>query len=232
MTIPHQNPGNANGWLLRSVLLAGILCLAAGCKLPRLTDRVVGEGYTPQNVYQSHSQLPVHVRRVAVLPATCRGDHSDVDAGLVLLESVIADELGRTRKFELIRIAPDKLRALTGRQAWSAEEALPDELMRHIRNELGCDGVMFTRLTQFRAYPPLAVGLSFKLIELDKGEYVWAVDEVFDANEPGVVNDARRFQQSREQLPASLADSRTILNSPSVFGRYAANTLFQTLPAR
>ena len=67
---------------------------------------------------------------------------------------------------------------------------------------------------------------------MEKAELVWVVDEIFDASEPSVVNSARRYQLTREQLPSSLADSRSILNSPSGFGRYAANSVFQTLPKR
>jgi hypothetical protein len=231
MNIPRA-PRSRSGKLIIATLLVAVLGLFTGCKLTRLDEMVAGPGYTPKNVYQSLRQLPVHVRRVAVLPMTCGGDRYEVDAGRELLEPVVTDELGRTRKFELVRVPPEKLRALTGRQTWNAEEALPTGLLRLLRDEMECDAVLFTKLTQFRAYPPLAVGLSFKLVEVDKAEYVWAVDEVFDANEPGVVNDARRFQQTRERLPAALADSRSILHSPSGFGRYAANTVFRTLPAR
>ncbi|MFO1511608.1 MAG: hypothetical protein U1F83_01630 [Verrucomicrobiota bacterium] len=231
MNYPHL-PQSKNGALLRLTLCLATLCLASGCKLTQITDPITGPGYTPKNVYVSLRQLPVHVRRVAVLPATCLGDHSEVDAGLELLEPVITDELGRTRKFELVRVPPEKLRALTGHATWSAEETLPTGLLKQLRDELECDAVLFTRLTQFRAYPPMAVGLSLKLLEVDKAEYIWAVDEVFDANEPGVANDARRFQRAREQLPWSLADSRSILISPSGFGRYAANSVFRTLPVR
>jgi hypothetical protein len=67
---------------------------------------------------------------------------------------------------------------------------------------------------------------------VDKAEFIWAVDDVFDASQAAVVTGARRFQQSRDQLPARLADSRSILNSPRNFGRYAADSVFHTLPAR
>jgi hypothetical protein len=166
------------------------------------------------------------------LPVTSPAEPFELDAGREMLEPVITDELGRTGKFELVRVPPEKLRAWTGRLTWSAEDALPAHLLKQLRDELECDAVLFTRLTRFRAYPPLAVGLSLKLVEVDKAEYVWAADELFDAHEPGVVNDARRFQQKREQLPATLADSRSILNSPTAFGRYAAHSVFRTLPVR
>ena len=207
----------------------GLLC---GCKTARLSDPVTGSGYHPENFYQSQKQLPVTLRRVAVLPPTCDPSQSDLVSGLDNLTTVITDELGKTKKFELVVVSPEQLRAWTGRSSWRAEETLPANLLEQVRTQLECDAVLFSRLTQYRAYPPLAVGFSFKLAEVEQAALVWVADEIYDASEPSVVNSARRYQLTREQLPSSLSDSRSILNSPSGFGRYAASSVFETLPVR
>jgi hypothetical protein len=214
------------------ILLLSLLALTSGCKTASLSDPVTGSGYRPQNFYRSLGQLPVNIRRVAVLPTTCDDNISDVQHGRDLLESVITEELAKTKKFELIVVTPDQLRVWTGRTSWRAEEPLPADFLKVLKSALACDAVLFGRVSQYRAYPPLTVGLSFKLADVHTGDFIWAVDEVFDSSEPSVVNSARRYQLMREQLPASLADSRSILNSPGGFGRYAANSVFETLPAR
>lgn len=224
-----RNPGEPLVRLLPLLVVVGLMC---GCKTPNLSDPVLGAGYQPENIYRSFNQLPVSIRRVAVLPATCDAAQSDVQSGRDVLESVIVEELGKTKKFEIVTVSPEQLRAWTGRANWRAEETLPPHLLKLLRTELGCDAVLFSRLTQYRAYPPLAVGFSLKLVEIANAEFFWAADEIFDASEPSVVNSARRYQLTREQLPSALADSRSILNSPSGFGRYAANSVFQTLPQR
>lgn len=218
--------------LLPLVCLLAVLGLSSGCKTISLTDPVTGSGYQPENVYRSFDKLPVHLRRVALLPTTCDPAQSDLVAGLDVLSTVISEELGKTKKLEVVTVTSEQLRAWTGRPTVQAEVPLPVQLLKKLRDELDCDAVLFSRLTQYRAYPPLAVGFGFKLAETDKAELIWVVDEVFDASEPSVVNGARRYQLTREQLPAALADSRSILNSPSGFGRYAANSVFQTLPKR
>jgi len=210
-------------------VLPSVIC---GCKTTSFTDPVIGAGYHAVNIYAALGQLPVSIRRVAVLPATCDATPSEVQSGRDMLAAVIVEELGKTKRFEVVTVTPEQLRAWTGRSTWQAEEKLPPNLLKLLRTELDCDAVLFSRLTQYRAYPPLAVGFSFKLAEIENSEFVWAADEIFDASEPSVVNSARRYQMAREQLPATLADSRSILNSPSGFGRYAANSVFQTLPQR
>lgn len=231
-----MNPAPAVPRNFRRIIARAALVVAlgatAGCKTGRLSDPVMGVGYSPGNVYTSFSQLPVSLRRVAVLPLTCDTKASELEYGRQVLGAVLSEELGKTKKFELVAVSPEQLRIWTGRTAWRAEETLPADFLKLIKEQLGCDAVLFSRLTQYRAYPPLTVGFSLKLAEVDTTEFVWAVDEIFDASEPSVVNSARRYQLTREQLPASLSDSRSILNSPSGFGRYAANSVFQTLPAR
>ncbi len=213
------------GWV------AGLL-LVVGCESRRLSEAVYGPSFSPKNVHRSSDQLAGELRRVAVLPVTCDLAQGDAEAGRELLQTILAEELGKTRKCELINVSPDKLRQYTGRKSWTGEEQLPANFFKTLRDELGCDAVLFCRVTQFQAYPPLAVGLSLKLVEAETAKLLWAVDEVFDAGEPTVVNAARRYQQAREPLPAALADSRVILISPRGFSRYAASSLLATLPER
>ena len=214
------------------VCLLGLSALLSGCKTWRLSDPVTGPGYQPENYYHSFKVLPVSVRRVACLPATCDSNQAELLAGLESLDSVVVEEFGKTQKFEVVTVTPGQLRAWIGRSSIRAEEALPANLLEILKEKLQCDGVLFSKLTRYRAFPPLAVGFSFKLAEADTADLLWAADEVFDATDERVVNSARRYQLSREQLPPALADSRSILNSPSGFGRYAASSLFQTLPVR
>lgn len=212
--------------------IATLVSLVCGCRTVRLTDPVTGPNYRPENVYRLQKSLPVTIRRVAVLPTTGNLSQSDLTAGLEVMNPIITDELAKLHRFELVVVSPEQLRLWTGRSAWRAEETLPASLLHQLHEQLDCDAVMFSRLTQYRPYAPLAVGLSLKLADIEKGDLLWAADEVVDASEPTVVNGARRYQLVREQLPSSLADSRSILNSPSTFGRYAANAVLQSLPAR
>ena len=212
--------------------MLAVLVLSAGCKTASLSDPVTGSGYKPQNFYRSWGHLAVNIRRVAVLPATCDDAISDVQHGRDQLEPVIMEDLAKTGRFEVITVTPEQLRVWTGRVSWRAEEPLPADFLKVLKRALECDAVLFSRVSQYRAYPPLTVGFSFKLVDVETGNFVWAADEVFDSSEPSVVNSARRYQLMREQLPPSLADSRSILNSPGSFGRYAANSVFETLPAR
>src|ERR1051326_4264848 len=127
------------------------------------------------------------------------------------------------------------MRHFTGKPAWAANEKLPPNFLSTIKQETGCDAVLFSRLTRDHAYPPVAVGWNLKVVDAGDGQVWWAIDELFDLADPLVVNSARRYQLSHEkyyQANPLLADSRTALISPRRLAAYSASAMFATLPER
>ena len=223
--------------LLRNqILLALGLALfglaTAGCRSLSPSEFVIGPSYKPANVFLADTNLPSNVRRVVVLPMTTEAELPSAEAAILSLRPVLREELARVKRFETVWATPEQVRQLTGRMVWSAEEKLPESLFKAVRDEFGCDAVMFCRLTCYRPYPPLAVGWRCQLVDCHGAATLWAVDEVFDAREPSVTNAARRYQQLDHSTPAVLADSRSILESPSRFGHYALSSALSTLPGR
>lgn len=213
-------------WILAPAGLA--LLLAAGCATRPVDDWVLGSTYQPGNIYGRNRPLPPEFRRVAVMPLTVLG--AELESAQSQLEPVLREELNRTRRFELVQITTAQLEEWTGRGNWSTAEVLPQELLNKLRDQLACDGVLFSQLTQFHAYPPLAVGWNLKLVEVKSGQVIWAADEVFDAGKTSVADGARHYQVKHSSVASQLTDSRFILLSPTAFSHYSAQTLFAALP--
>jgi hypothetical protein len=217
------------GWTSAAILLCGLL---AGCAVGTPRDLVRGKGYQPQNVFIGAGALPVNIRRVVVLPLVCDENNCTLVDGRAALEPVLMGELIKTKKFEVISSDGDFLKDRTSRANWAAEEILPPEFFTLLRENSGCDAVLFSRLTVFRAYPPLAVGWRVRLVDAQTHRTIWAADEVFDGGEAAVGNGARRHQLHEERDPSGAPDEWFIQNSPAKFGEYTAARLLATLPAR
>jgi hypothetical protein len=155
-----------------------------------------------------------------------------MEYGCETLAPLLIAELGRARQFEVVSVSREDLRLLTGRDAWGGEEKLPRDFFDKLHEKLGVDAVLFSRLTQFRAYEPLSVGWRLKLFDAAEPQVLWAVDEVFDASVPEVAAAARRYAQRRPDASLSLQDSQAVLSSPRRFGRYTASAVVETLPGR
>lgn len=212
-------------------LTAGIFF--SGCARPRILAQALTPSYVPSNVFKEGAVIPSQIRRVAVLPLSVMNeDDGDMTFGRDTLMPVLVGELNRARAFEVVTISVDDLRLISGKGVWSAEEKLPLEFFERIKEKFGADAVLFSRLTMYRAYEPLAIGWRIKLIDADEPHILWAVDEVFDARDPSVAAAAMKYAQHTPDTSSSLSDSRSVLQSPRRFGRYTASAVVQTMPGR
>lgn len=206
---------------LGGILLSGVALAALGA------NRTIepSGSYKPDNVHRAAAMLPADLRRVAILPLAGQSDCFQLGEGRIALDPVLQDELAKTKRFEVVRISPERMRSRTGRTAWSGDEVLPVKFLDTLREESACDAVLFCELTVFRAYAPLAVGWRLRLVDARTQKTLWAADEIFDAVDPAVARGAGRFDRQR-------TDGWVMLNSPRRFGAYSAATLLATLPRR
>lgn len=215
---------------LASAALLALPLALGGCLTDRPPDLVMGQIHRPLNIHTSPQFPSPTLRRVAVLPVVSDVAGAAGQFGRDSLEPEIRAELTHMGRFELVFPTPQQLRQWTGRAAWTAEEKLPRQFLSILQQQTGCDAVMFCRLTAYRPYPPLAIGWNLKLVEAKAGEIVWAADELFDAGNPAVANSARLYYQKNTKDQPPLNDSRSILNSPRHFGRYAFHALVERIP--
>lgn len=243
-----QSPAKAKLWTvgcrLWTLLLAlsGALVFLTGCKTPAFKAVDSRTAYKPDNIFPTSGILPAEIKRVAVLPLACDTRQSELAAGRDALEPVLLAELIKTKQFEVVKVSSEELWRLTGRTGWSGGEILPANFLDGLKMEYGCDAVLFSELTEFRAYSPLAIGWRLKLVDAHSKKTIWAGDENFDAGKPEILAAARQYQQLDQQqldYPSSAAFRRVdktagwlAANSPRWFGQYSIASLFDTLPAR
>ena len=211
-----------------------VVFVAAPAPLPKPTPPI--PRFLPydqsDNAFQVSPNLPADLRRVAVLPLVWEGTQSDLSQGAEVLGPLLLSELGKTKKFEIVSISPGELRSLTGRQSWTGAEILPADFFDSLQRVYGCDAVLFCQLSTFRAYAPLVVGWRMKLVDARTGQILWAVDKIFDAEQPGVLRQARHFHIGGQWVISNPANDWQVENSPRQFGQFALAQALSTLPNR
>jgi hypothetical protein len=239
-----QRAGHDNGNRVPAILfIIGLilyLCLFTGCANTTVAktaswEVVNGPDYQVHNVHKLAPKLPDGLRRVAILPLSTEPSDTDMVTARETLEPVMQSEFDRLNVFEVIRVTRDQMRQMTGQAEWSASDKLPRNFLATLKEETGCDGVIFPRLTRYRPYPPMALGWSLKLIDLTDGQIWWAADEMFDLADPTVVNSARRYQITHLKFAKAnplLEDSTVVLISPTRLAQFTTASLFATLPER
>lgn len=186
------------------------------------------EPFTPTNLYPVE-RLPAYFNRVVVLPCY----HADPDSPvLIYIDDVFHQELAQERIFETIRLSTDDMIKLFGSRRISSSSDLPENFLRTLDEKTGASGVLFVDLDSYRPYRPMSLGVRAKLVDLKSGEFMWAIDETFDAGHAGVMVGTALFQQKAQVRALSSKTSGSTLHSHRVFSKYIASTIFSTLPMR
>ena len=167
------------------------------------------------------------MRRVAVLPLSCE---MPLGASLGQLDMAFNEELTKTTMFEVVPVSRDVLEARFGRKQFSSVEALPGELLAKLRADFVVDGVLFTDLTHYHPYRPLAIGVRSKLVDAQSGQLRWAFDHLFDTGNSDTAKAAQRYylENTRPNYPVA-PDGTAALQSPSRFSKYVAWEAFRSL---
>lgn len=203
-----------------------------GCRTMQVKEIIVGPDFVPKNIFRKYPQLPPDLRKVAVLPITGNEHNSFSVHGREVLHPVLVTELGKTARFETTLVTREQLRQWTGKEQSRAEDELPPEFLKTLRERTGADAILFIHLFQYSPYPPLMIGWQMKLVKTTEAEIIWAADEIFDSSEPTVSNSARRYAKSHLKSNPVLEDTQSILIQPSRFGQFTAQVVLNTLPVR
>jgi hypothetical protein len=216
--------------------LAAGAALAVHAQTPRQMQQQAAPAFLPyeqsDNVFKASPDLPVDLRRVAVLPLAWEGSSSDLSQGCETLGPLLLAELIKTKKFEAVAVNPEDLRSQTGRFSWTGAEILPADFFDSLQRVYGCDAVLFCQLTVFRPYAPLAVGWRMKLVDARTGRIFWTVDKIFDAEQQTVLNQARHFHIAGQWILSDPSNDWLVENSPRQFGQFAIAQALCTLPNR
>jgi hypothetical protein len=215
----------------RSWILA-IGLILAGCQTPKPSLPELGARFEPKNVYRAVDVLPGNLQRVVLMPVTLSTPDLATLDHRNQLAKILEEELRKTHRFEVIKATPEELRRGFGKDAFSAGEPLPADLLTRIQSAHSADGVIFAQLASYRPFPPVAIGWELRLVTADQGGTLWSIDETFDASQAEVARSARDYFRGHHTGASELADPQSDLRSPSRFCRYTAQTVWQTLPKR
>ena len=211
-------------------IIAGCLAIFAGLTGCTTTPKSSSSAGQTQNVFNWSRILPGDLRRVACLPVTSEAQTQEDTEGRDALEPILRAELIKAKRFEVMAISPEALEKRTGQTCWRQDAKLPGDLFDWLKASTGADAVMFCHLSVFHAYPPLTIGLKMRLVDLRTRNTLWAVDEVFDAQQLPSRETSPWVEWCGLDFLHSNSTAWRLQNSPRQFGQYAAAKILSTLP--
>ena len=209
-------------------LLSSILILSSCRKFKEEEVVAKAQPFKPTNIYPVE-RLPLHFTRVVLLPCF----HPDSDSTILkFCDQVFYQELAQERIFEIIQLSTSDLQDLFGYKRLPSTGRLPANFLKRIEDQTGANGVLFVDLDSYKPFRPMSLGVRSKLVDLKTGEFMWAIDETFDAGHASVIVGASQFQEISQVRALSDRTNGSVLHSPRNFTKYVASTIFSTLPKR
>ena len=187
-------------------------------------DQAATPRFKPQNFY--HIGLPYYLKRVVVLPIYYSAEQG---AFLETMDEVFASELTRNGLFEVVPLSRQTLAYHFKEPQLPATGVMPPGFIEILQENYQAQGALLIDLTYYKPYPPLALGLRAKLLNLRTQQLIWAFDCLLDAGSPSVAAAARHFEKYYNRKASAIHIHDLILKNPNAFSKYAAFSMFRTL---
>lgn len=214
----------------KSILLfLAFIAFVSSCRKFKEEEIVAkAEPFRPVNIYPVE-RLPLSFTRVAMLPC----HYPDADSSILdFCDQIFYRELSQERIFEIVTLSTDDINRLFGVKRLPSTARLPSNFLKIIERETAANGVLFLDLDSYKPFRPMSLGVRAKLVDLKTGEFMWAIDETFDAAHANVIAGATQYQQDSHVRALSERTKGSVLHSPRNFTKYIASTIFRTLPKR
>jgi hypothetical protein len=205
---------------LRSIaVIISLGALLVGCAGPNDAER---QGSPQVQLTNSRGRpLPATTRRVLMLPLHIIQVSGEPQREL---DAIFETELNKHLRFEVVRMSRSDLAGLIQREDIGATEKFPAAALEVIRQRYAPDAILFTDITSYRPYRPMAIGVRARLLDARSMSELWAVDSTLDA--------AHEEVQRAATLGSAEGHAGLVLQSPRAFAGFVAQQVFATLPPR
>jgi len=104
----------------------------------------------------------------------------------------------------------------------------PEQLFA-IRRTLKCNAVLIGTITEYQPYPHMAIGLRLRLVDLEDGQLLWALEQIWDSADK--TTERRIKNYFRTQIRSGFAPLREqlVTVSPLKFIKFVAYEVAETL---
>jgi hypothetical protein len=216
---------------LRSLCYFSLACLvfSTSCRKSE-QEKALAEAqpYTVANLYPIE-RLPVYFNRVVVMPVHLESSSQNISG---FVDDIINQELAQARLFETVRFSTQSCKNYFGKERINSSDSLPENFLEILKSQTQANGVLFVDVLGFQSYRPLSISLRAKLVDLNSGDFMWAVDETIDSSHASVIAASRLYENTHHVRALSAKTSSSVLQSPRSFTKFSAHKIFSSLPSR
>jgi hypothetical protein len=120
----------------------------------------------------------------------------------------------------------------TDNSAFGVPSTFTLEQLSAIHETLRCDALLIGTVTEYRPYPRTAIGLRIKLVDLQNGQLLWALEQVWDAADKTTERGIKEYYQSQMRSGFAPIGEQLVAVSSLEFIKFVAYEIGETLRSK
>ncbi len=106
------------------------------------------------------------------------------------------------------------------------------EQLSAIRKTLNCDAVLIGTVTGFKPYPHTTIGLRLKLIDLQDGQLLWALEQIWDTTDKTTEYRIKNYYRRHNFVGSATLREQLMSTSSLKFVKFVAYETAETLQTK
>ncbi len=208
------------------VLMISVFISLSGCTVMDDIKSIAIKTPPPLNSYVADELREGLIKKALILPFTNENGPERVGE---IVGNAFAIELGKTGLFHTFSpsVSPQEL-ANADKALWGYGSIDVDTLIA-AKKKYGVDAFIFGKVTQYKAFVPLSLGIRVIMISGHSGAAAWSVEGVFDSDQKSVVQAAKSYYKKNYRRDQSLYGWELMLLSMERYTKFITNMLVENL---
>lgn len=202
------------------IVLLTILCCLTGC------TEIFVRPQTPKGHYflNPHKHFS-SVNRVLLIELENNSAHSEISE---ILTQSLANALSKKHLFTIQTIYSSDPLWTTLNLSNIGARSYQD--LAYIQKTLKVDAVIFGTIKRYQSFPHLQVALNLKMLDVNQGDLVWAMEQVWDSSDKQVGLRMRKYYSQRARNGYQPLDWKILVTSPRAFNKFVVDEVGDTFP--
>ena len=216
-------------FLLALIIMAGTV----GCEvveerswIPDWTNVEKAKKLPPFGHYRSAELDKQSISKILIVPFSYRDGPEKI---ATTITETFAVELGKAGLFQIMNPSVKPTGLMDASDVLWDRGVIDVDLLLKAREKYGIEAVLFGKITNYKPYIPLVLGMKITMISVLSGNTLWSIDGDFDSDQKEVVDLAKSYYKKYYRKDQSLYGWELVLISMERYSRFVTNMLISTI---
>ncbi|MGR3317837.1 MAG: hypothetical protein ACUZ8O_05095 [Candidatus Anammoxibacter sp.] len=180
----------------------------------------------PFNHFRSAELDGQSIRKILIVPFAYKDGPEKISTTIT---EIFAVELGKAGLFQIMNPSLKPSELIDASNILWDRGVIDVDVLLNAKKKYGVEAVLFGKITNYKPYIPLVLGMKITMISTLSGKTLWSIDGDFDSDQKEVVRFAKSYYKKYYRKDLSLYGWELVLISMERYARFVSNMLISTI---